>query len=57
LARALEGLADVARGQKPPSEIECDIADVRKRIIYEVDDERPRVVIPIAHGSGIYRCL
>ena len=37
LARALEALADVTRGQKPSSELERDVAELRERVEYLED--------------------
>lgn len=37
LARALEALADVTRGQKPSSEVERDVAELRERVEYLED--------------------
>ncbi len=37
LARALEALADVTRGQKPSSEVEGDVAELRERVEYLED--------------------
>ena len=37
LARALEALADVTRGQKPSSELERDIVELRERVEYLED--------------------
>lgn len=36
-ARALEALADVTRGQKPSSELERDVAELRERVEYLED--------------------
>jgi hypothetical protein len=37
LARALEALADVTRGQKPSLEVERDVAELRERVEYLED--------------------
>jgi hypothetical protein len=37
LARALEALAEVTRGQKPSSEVESDVAELRERVEYLED--------------------
>ena len=37
LARALEALAGATRGQKPPSELERDVAELRERVEYLED--------------------
>ena len=37
LARALEALAEVTRGQRPSSEVESDVAELRERVEYLED--------------------
>lgn len=37
LARALEALSDMTRGQKPPSELERHAAELRERVEYLED--------------------
>ena len=37
LARALEALADVTRGQKPSSELKRDVAELRERVEFLED--------------------
>lgn len=37
LARAFEALAGATRGQKPPSELEHDVAELRERVEYLED--------------------
>jgi hypothetical protein len=37
LARALDALADVTRGQKPSSGVERDVAELRERVEYLED--------------------